>query len=269
MANSSIIINPVDLQEAENFLVDYLTTKLAEEGITANFVRGGVERDIVIRSIAHLVAFMRGEAANIKNRLSFSLVNKLGLADEAANDVLEAIASNVFMDRSGGKTSTGPVELHFSVNEDVKIPKNTRFFYKGNLVFYINPNEDTILSRDKQLISLDTSGNIASYFSRVSFIAEKAGSDYDISPGNFVSTDSFSPFFLQATATEQFTGGKPKETNAELAERGKAEGLTARMISSSRAIKAFLQNKYPDDIKQIKIFGMGDYFSLFIHALGG
>ena len=84
---ATIQILDSDLQDAENFLVEYLTEQVPE----AAFGKGGAMRDLVIKAFTYIFAYLRSEVTSITDRQSLLKITDLINSGATVDDVDQAV----------------------------------------------------------------------------------------------------------------------------------------------------------------------------------
>ena len=109
--NSGAEISQDDVVEYQRYLKGYLLSKVPE----ADLVEGSFLNDVVVKSMAYVVALFDKETKSIKSRLS--LQNLDDLEDLTAVQALDNLAANFFISRNEGQFAAGIVRVVLSSNE--------------------------------------------------------------------------------------------------------------------------------------------------------
>ena len=250
---TTIAINASDVAAAANFLQDFLATQIPD----GDFTEGTALRDLAIQAIASVVAFLRADAAQIRQMQSLVSVEAATGGDpEALADGVTAILSNFFVTPKGGGFARGYAIGHSSQQVDVFIPTSIQFTYSQGIVFVVDSTDTLFISAAELVPTVDTDGTILDYTFRIPLVALATGIDYNVSPGLFSAFDRFNPYVTRVETTTTFSGGDGPETVAAVLARAPT-AVAVRNLINSRSIIATLDDNF-DGIDSILVVGMGD-----------
>lgn len=166
----------------------------------------------------------------------------------AASDVDDA-ASNLYVTRDTGSTSTGIVRVYYIAPKDLGFPALTAQFTAGSLNFF-NSSDLTLTASQ---MSLQSDGSL--FFADIPIQAEQAGADYGVAAGAITAflndTDAVRVTNIAATSTSLNS-----ETNTELLSRT-ANSIGVRDLETVKGINAILKELFPF-LREIVSIGMGD-----------
>ncbi len=250
-----IKISEQDLEDAENFLVEFMTEQVPE----ADFNKGTSVRDLAIKAFTYLFAYLRGEVDTVLDRQSLLRIDELEESDDIAQ-AADEILSNWFISRKGGDFSRGTATIHFSANATVHIDTTTVFWRTDTQGFRLNIDSNSYVIPEYELLpTYDTRGELVDYVADVPLIALDSGEGGNIDAGLFVRVDAPSgqlPFFSYAENTAPLSGGYGYETTEELVERAQT-AITVRNLINNRSCDTVLQEEYPEITDTLTI-GMGE-----------
>src|ERR1700745_922992 len=104
MADTTVTIDPTDVANAGDFLEQFLSAN----DPAGDFTRGTPLRDHTIGALAAIFAFLRADAAQIRQLQSLNTVQAATGGDPTAlRDAVVGILSNVFIDLKNGAKSRG------------------------------------------------------------------------------------------------------------------------------------------------------------------
>jgi len=243
-----------DLSEAVTFLEQFLSTSLPQY----DFSQGTSARDIAINSIAYVVAFMRKEIGDIRNRQSLLKLAEASedLDEDSANELVNEILSDWFITRKTGGKSRGYVTLKFSKQQIGVITFTTSdTFSKGGLDFLIASTETVTLQATDLVKNTDNLG-VDFFTATLELEAALVGASYDVDPGPFSDFPSVSPHLVNVESLEKFTGGAGVETSEEMVKRS-ATAITVRDLNTIPSITTVLTEEF-SQVLEVEPIGMGD-----------
>lgn len=251
--STTITINATDVTAAANFLEEFLTDEIP----LGDFTQGTALRDIAINAIASVVAFLRADAAQIRQMQSLLTVqNAVGGDTEALTDAVTGILSNLFVTPKGGGKARGYAVGHATQQVDIFIPITSQFTYRRGIVFVVDSDTTLYIPAAELVPIVDTDGSISDYEFRVPLVATATGEAYNIEPALFTSFVRFNPYVTRIENTTTFSGGRGPETVAEILARAPT-AVSVRNLINDRSIAATLNDNF-DGIETILVVGMGD-----------
>jgi hypothetical protein len=251
---ATIQIDSADVTDAENFLEEYLTDSI-EDG---DFSKGTALRDLTVGALAAVFAYLKKENAIVKNMQSLETVeNAVDETDtEALDDAVTAILSNWFISRKAGAKARGSILCHVSQLTDVFIRTSVKFYKTANLSFVVDSSDTYFVAKEDLIPVINSDGDITEYQFTVPVVATGTGEGYNISPGLFVSFDSFNPYVTIVENLDTFAGGKGVETTQEILSRAPT-AISVRNLINQKSIQAVLGEEFPE-LKRIMVAGYGD-----------
>jgi hypothetical protein len=249
----AITIDASDVTTAANFLEQFLADQV-EEG---DFSEGTALRDLAVNAIAAVVAFLRADAAQIRQMQSLLTVQEATGGDsEALTDAVTGILSNFFVTPKGGTKARGFAIAHATQQVDVFVPTSIQFTYSPGIVFVVD-NADTLFIPSSELVPIvEADGSILDYEFKIPLVAVATGEDYNVDPGLFSAFDRFNAYVTHVESTTTFSGGKGPETVDEVLERAPT-AVSVRNLINDRSIDATLNENF-DGIEAMLVVGMGD-----------
>lgn len=251
--STPITVNAADVALAANFLEQFLTDEVPD----GDFTKGTALRDLTVNALAAVVAFLRADAAQIRQMQSLISVQQATGGDpEALQDAVTGILSNVLIAPKSGRKSRGFAIGHSSRQVDIFIPTTAQFTYSLGIVFVVD-SADTLFIPASELVPIvDADNTVLDYEFRIPLVAAKTGEAYNVAPALFSSFDRFSPYVSRIESTETFSGGLGTETVAQILERAPT-AIAVRNLVNDRSIEATLQDNF-DGIDSILVVGFGD-----------
>jgi hypothetical protein len=227
-----------DILEHQRYLKGFLLNKVPEVDLTD----GSFLNDVVVRSMAYVLALFEKEASNVKARVSLNSISET--EDSTAAQVLDDLASNYFLTRKDGTFSTGEVTIVVSTNESaITISPFTRFIKDNGVSFIyaggIDGETSLTIATSNFLAELSEGGETGRYYFKVPVIGEVEFIGSELSPGYFQSAAPSIPNVLSIRNTAPFSLAESTESNFEFANRIKG-ALTNRGFASVSGVEAYL-----------------------------
>lgn len=251
----AIIVSAQDVADAEDFLETFVSDEI-EEG---DYTDGALLRDLAIKAIAYIFAYLQQVDTQIRARQSLKTVEEVDTSDdeEAADDAVDEILSNWFATRKVGEYARVVAYGYATDRVDIDIPATTKFYKTSSLAFILDNEGDAYQVAAEELVpQFDSSGEIAGYFFRIPLVSEAVGTSYNIDPGNFATFDDFSSYVTQVMTLEKAQGGDDVESTEDFIERSETL-ITVRNLINARSADAVLRDKF-DSIRTVTTIGMGD-----------
>jgi hypothetical protein len=245
---ATVTVTDAMLQKADIFLSTYLTEKVPE----ADFSPGSAMRDLVVKSIAYVYAFLESEREKLRVTSSLQLIAEQPPGEDV-DSAIDAYLSNLFLKRKTGQPTSLPTVLHFSRPTDIVLTPSVRFFRTSALIF---ASANTLVIPSTDLKATTTAGGATDWTYTLPLVSTGNGADYNVLPGRFLQTDRFNPYFTYAENIVAGNDGKGMETTAELLKRAPT-ALSTRNLVNERSVNAVLYDKFPALARALTT-GMGD-----------
>jgi hypothetical protein len=251
---STITIDASDVATAADFLEQFLTDEVSD----GDFSKGTALRDLAVQAIAAVVAFLRADAAQIRQMQSLVTVQAaVGTDDpDALRDAVTGILSNFFVTPKGGGKARGFAIGHATQQVDVFIATSVRFTFTQGVVFVVDATDTLFVPKEELVPIVDSSGDVLDYEFRIPLVAIATGEAYNIEPGLFTSFDRFNPYVTRVETTVKFSGGAGPETVDAILARAPT-AVSVRNLVNDRSIEATLEDNF-DGIEAILVIGMGE-----------
>lgn len=259
---ADIVIKQEDIQDAVNFLTEYLTEQVPE----ATFTDGSAVRDLVVKAFAPMYAFLRSEVdrsailqsiSRIQTELANGSDTELDSTD--VSQAVDAVLSNWFIYRSGGARTTGMAQVHFTRRTAVVIRRDTKFWRSTTLAFYPDVTTDNFIIAENQLRpTYDTRGRLVDYVANVPIVAARVGDAYDFDAGRFIRVEAPGglPFFAYAEHQQLLAGGKSTQSTEEFLANAQT-AISVRNLINSRSIDTVINEQLPEAVNILTV-GMGE-----------
>lgn len=252
----SITVAKQDVNDAEDFITEYLTDKIP----AGDYTQGAMLRDLAIKGIAFVVAYLKKLEAQSRARQSLLSLTQIDTSDdaEAADDAVDAILSNWFATRKAGVYARVQATATLSDRVDVTVRATDVFYKTSSLAFILDYSGENLQVAAEDLIAqYDSSGLVVGYTFTFPLISQRSGTTFNIDPGTFVSYDQFSPYVTKVETLEKSQYGKDVEASAEFVERSK-NLITVRNLINARSCDAVLRDQFTE-LGVLSLIGMGDH----------
>lgn len=250
-----INITQKDLDDAENFLTEFLTEKVPE----ADFSRGGAIRDLAIKAFTYVYAYLRGEIDRVAARQSLLRIQQELTDEDDISQAVDEILSNWFETRKTGLYARMTARLHFTERRNISIPLGSKFWRTNTLIYFVDDTVDPYVIPEDQLFPIyDSRGVLMDYVAEIPLRAAQPGSAYIQDPGRFVRIQipGGLQFLSYVEHLEKSSGGTDLETSDALIARAET-AITVRNLINNRSCDATLQENFPEITDTLTI-GMGE-----------
>lgn len=253
-----ITISQEDLQNAEQFLAEFLTESVTE----ASFIEGSAVRDLAVKAFSYVFAYLRKENALLDAKRSLKQVmDALDSGQEITNvnDIVDEIMSNWFITRQDGTLARLTATLHFTRKGTVSISRETRFWRTNTLAFYVDASSfPYVISELDMLPTFDVRGRLVDYTVNIPLRSARIGEGYNFAPGTFVKVDAPGglPYFSHAEHKVAAAGGLGVETNLQVIDRAQT-AVTVRNLINNRSCDTVLRDLF-SDVQEVLCIGMAE-----------
>jgi hypothetical protein len=250
---AQVVITAGDVEDARSFMVALLAASDRFEA--GAYAPGTVLHDAVIKALAFVIAYMRGEYNTIRSLTDIRQV--LLLADETERlEAIDAFAANMFASRISGRYSRGPIAFHFNTPTSGWIPSNITLTGANGLAYVLDTTAPIFFSESDLVEQSGLSAPTTSWALPATAVAANPGPEGDMEAGPFANVPTFHPLLGGVEATDAFVGGENDESAEEFFER-LPELLTVRNFVTPRSIRAVLDEGFPTVVRR-QIIGAGD-----------
>jgi hypothetical protein len=202
-------------------------------------------RDLVLRPSALLLTLVK---KGVDQYFTQNTLN--GVDDSTPTEVLDSILSNWFLTRKIGIKSVISARLYFARKKNVSVSSST-YFSTDNTIKFL-PSESISYSADA--MTFDSYSN--EYYIDIELVAEKEGTDYNISSGSLLYFSNFDPYFLRAEINYLKSESINSETNSEFINRSKT-AISTRNLINVPSVDSNLKAEF-NYIDRLLVVGMGD-----------
>jgi len=251
----SITVTAQDVTDAEDFLTEYVSDKNTD----GDYTDGAVLRDLAIKAIAYVIAYLKKVDTQIRARQSLKLVQEVDVTDDtqAADDAVDEILSNWFATRKQGKFARVVATATLSQRTDVTVKATDLFYKTSSLPFVLDNNGEDLQVPAQDLVSqFDSSGIVTGYTFTMPLVSQKSGTSFNIAAGKFATYTQFSNYLTSVENLVPAQYGTETETSAQFIERS-TNLITVRNLINARSCDAVLRDTY-SEIDVLSVIGMGD-----------
>jgi uncharacterized phage protein gp47/JayE len=232
-------------------VTDFIVERLLEFDSTFDTGGGIATTALMVNPLSVVLQPLRDELDEIQANQSILSVLEDDAPDDFDEDIVDALASNVFIERKEGDIATGTVRVRFFSPQDVDIGVGLASFLDSGGNRFINVNSVSITSAE---MGLNIDGSL--YYVDIPVEAEEEGDDGNVDAGGIQSFENEPPNVANVTNLADFSGGVDRETNTELIDRiGVA--VTVRALVTGRGIITTMQDNF-STIEEIHPIGFGD-----------
>lgn len=222
----------------------FVSTRLQQAYPDMAIDEGDALTDLLVKPLTLLWDPIVRETLRIKQNLSFKDPTVLTV-DEA-----EALGANLFAERSMGSFARGMSRIFFKQPQSITVTPVNFCTSKGGLHFF--PTESQTIRVDEMLLNQSTDGT---YYFDFNMIAEAAGDQYNIGPGELISIANIESA-TRVTNLRRFTEGTDEDDAEDFVDKARGE-LTERSLVTLRGVSAQLTRAFPE-IQRLNVVGMND-----------
>jgi hypothetical protein len=230
----------IDLTNIHQFYIDLAKSEFPD----LDYREGTGFRDVVIDPFALFNQPLADEIDAIQ--FSQTVVN----AGNMSEDDLDAILANSYVTRRTGAKSSGVVRLFFSAPQRATVETGAAFTSKGGVSFVTN--QTFTVSREQ--MALNVQGSL--YYMEVIVESVEAGTDANVDIGDIIGIDGGPSGVVSVSNPSEFTSGRERETNDELAARAKY-AVGVRDLNVEPAIRIILLETF-EALQDVIPIGYGD-----------
>ncbi len=202
-------------------------------------------RDLVIRPSATLLALVN------KAVLYYFDQNTLpGITDSSPTEIVDKILSNWFVERKAGVKSVISARMYFAVTKNVTIGTEV-FFSPDNIKKFYPVSTYSFSPSDLQYETFS-----GEYYVDIDLVADKEGSDYDLTSGSLLYFSNFDAYFLRGEINYLKEISTVTESNSAFISRTQTAVSTRNLINVP-SIEARLREDF-NYITSVTSIGYGD-----------
>lgn len=225
--------------DASTFIVERLTQEFPDLATTD----GDAVSDLLAKPALLLWDPIIREIQRVKNMLSFRDPSILTV-DEA-----EALGANIFSERDRGNFSRGVMRVYYAQPQSASITQANFATSRSGLHFF--PQEVQSIRTEEMILNVE--GEL--YYFDVNLVAEKAGDEYNIGPGELVTIANV-PAAIRVVNKSRFRFGLP-EQDAETFIGAIGQDLTERSLVTLRGVDSKISKSFPE-VTRLAVVGFND-----------
>jgi len=237
------IVNRMAPDPVETKLLTFIMTRLQQEHPMLYAREGSTIMDLLVKPNLVLLEPLRREITSVKNQLT------LLYPEQLTSDEADALVANFFITRKLGDYARVKVRLYFQNPVSVNIgTANVAFTARG--LRYL-PIRAQSITAEGMLTNWD--GNL--YYFDVSYVAERAGTLYNIAASEIIGVTGISAA-TRATNLTKASPGSDEETTSQLVSRAE-RSLGERSLTTVPGIVFQLFDQFPA-LTILQIIGYND-----------
>jgi len=229
----------------------FLEERLAEYDSTFELRKGtGFER-LFFKPMQFIVQPFRDEANEIITAQSFRRILLTEDPDAFDEDAVDALASNLFVDRREGGHSSGVARAYYNQPVDREYPATGATFTGNNGLTYSNPAPFSITAAEMSVQIED-----GLYYFDITIQSDATGADTEIEAAGIISLEGDTDV-VRVTNPADIKGGLDRETNTEYIERVK-NSIGVRDLLTGKGFNAILFENFANVLQELQPIGFGD-----------
>ena len=232
-------------------IADFLRARLTEYDPKFDVRPGTGYESLFFKPMQFILQPLADEANTLETAQSFRRILLQDDPDAFSEESVDALASNLFVERVAGNKSGGVGRVYYVDAVDREWPAEGTVFTGNNGKTYTNPAPFSILATEMSAQIED--GN---YYYDIPLVCTEEGSDGDLEATGLVelTNDSEVVFVTNKTA---FTGGNAKETNTELITRVQ-RSIAVRDLVTGKGFNAIIFENFASFVDELQPIGFGD-----------
>lgn len=228
---------------------EFIETKIREYDEDFDMRDGTAFNSMFIKPSTLIIQPFRDELDQIEQNQSVKSMLE-GDTNSFPEDSVDALMSNVFVDRQTGEKVTGVVRAYFLEARAIDILAEEARFLDDAGNYFINTGDISITSRQ---MAIQTSGDY--FYVDIPVESEEEGA-ITVNVNGIVSWENSPSGLVQVGNEDAFTAGADKETNLEYINRAK-QSISVRDLVTGKGIVATLNENF-SNIEDIESIGFGD-----------
>lgn len=232
-------------------IAEFLRTRLTEYDARFDVRPGTGYESLFFKPLQFILQPFADEANTLETAQSFRRILLQDDPDAFSEEAVDALASNLFVDRVTGSFSGGVGRVYYVDPVDREWPALGSVFTGSNGKTYTNPAPFAILA--SQMSSQIEDGN---YYYDIPLQCTEEGTDGDLDVGGLVelTNDSEVVFVTNKLA---FAGGRARETNTELITRVQ-RSIAVRDLVTGKGFNAIIFENFASFVTELQPIGFGD-----------
>lgn len=231
-------------------IAEFLTERLAEYDSSFELRKGTGFESLFFKPMQFIVQPLRDEANDLFIGQSFRRILLTDAPDAFDEDSVDALASNLFVERRTGGSSSGVGRVYYNDPVEREYPANGAVFTGSNSETYSNPSPFKITAAQ-----MSTQIEDGLYFFDIPVQSINTG-DVDLDVDGLVSLEG-DDVVVRVTNKNKISGGVKRETNTEFIERVR-KSIGVRDLVTGKGFNAILFENFAAILKELQPVGFGD-----------
>lgn len=231
-------------------IAEFLTERLAEYDPEFELRKGTGFESLFFKPMQFIVQPLRDEANDLFIAQSFRRILLTDDPDAFDEDSVDALASNLFVERRLGGQSSGVARVYYNDPVDREYPANGAVFVGSNSETYTNPAPFKITQSQ-----MSTQIEDGLYYFDIPVQSVNTG-DVDLEEDELVSLEGDTEV-VRVTNQNPISGGVERETNREFIERVR-KSIGVRDLVTGKGFNAILFENFASVLQEIQPIGFGD-----------
>lgn len=229
----------------------FLEERLTEFDSSFELRKGTGFEQLFFKPLEFIVQPLRDELNEIFTGQSFKRILETDDPDAFDEEVVDSLASNLFVNRREGGQSGGVAKSFFNEPVDREFPTGGAVFTAGNGEQFTNGGPFKITATQ---MSLQIEEGL--YFFEIPVDSINTGDAVNIDPNELVELVG-DPDVVRVTNELEFKGGIPRELNIDFIDRVK-ESIAVRDLLIGKGFNAILFENFSNVIQELQPIGFGD-----------
>lgn len=232
-------------------VLDFIVARLQEYDPTFELRPGTAFYETFIKPLTVILQPLQDEIDLVKLNQSFRRIVELPDPNAHDEDAVDALASNVFVDRITGGKAAGVARMYYSEAQDV-------IWATGALTFTSSGGQQYTNVADVNITATNMTRNVERdlYFLDVGVAAVDYGEEYNLDAADMLVQTS-DPNALTCTNKNPITGGLARETNVDFIKRTK-DAIALRDMNTGKGIRAIMFDTFSDTLLELQPVGFLD-----------
>lgn len=229
----------------------FLTERLEEYDDTFELRSGTGFEQLFFKPVQFIAQPLRDEASDLFIGQSFRRILQQDDPDAFSEEAVDALASNLFVDRRTGGFSSGTARVYFAEPVDREYPEGGATFTGSNGLTYSNSAPFKITESQ-----MSTQVEEGLYYMDVPVISDDAGADTELDEDELVTLEDDDEV-VRVTNMNKILGGVDKETNTEFITRIQ-NSIGVRDLVTGKGFNAILFENFTNNLLEVQPIGFGD-----------
>lgn len=232
-------------------VTDFIVQRLLEYDSSFDVGAGVPTTGLLIEPLSVILQPIVDEISLIQSSQSVLTILESSSPDLFPEDIVDGLASNVFIERNPGSIGSDVIRLRYFSPSAFSVQKAVLVFLGPDGERYTNSEAVSISVAE---MSLNQDGSL--YYVDIPIVALEEGSSFNVSAGSITTMESEPVGVANLTNLYGVSDGADRETNTELIDRIKV-AVTVRALVTGRGIVVSLTENFTT-IEEIEPIGFGD-----------